>query len=147
MPKVYSVVEVRSRSWGLMVSGLTFFISLSLVLGILLPAERTRRKEAEDARERLTMHAHRLAQAREELQKQLIEERQGKEAITAMLRETQSEITSLRNQLMAQADQLKTIQEASAKSSQHSIEFFPKQKSGNVTLGRVVVGKKEADSP
>mgnify|MGYP001560375248 CR=1 FL=1 len=85
MPKVYSVVEVRSRSWGLVVAALTFFISLSLVLGILLPAEQTRRKDAEEARERLTMHAHRLAQAREELQKQLMEEKQNKEAILAML--------------------------------------------------------------
>ncbi|GEM_PF-4342080 len=146
MPKVYSVVEVRAKSWGLMAGALTFFISLSLILGILLPAERTRRKDAEEARERLTMHAHRLAQAREELQKQLVEERQNKEAIMAILRETQSEVASLRNQLMAQADQLRTVQEASAKSSQRSIEFFPKQKSGGVTLGKVVVGKNEADS-
>jgi septal ring factor EnvC (AmiA/AmiB activator) len=147
MPKVYSMVEVRSRSWGLVVAALTFFVSLSLVLGILLPAERTRRKDAEEARERLTMHAHRLAQAREELQKQLTEERQNKEAILAMLRETQSEAASLQNQLMAQADQLRGFQEASAKSSQRSIEFFPKQKSGGVTLGRVVVGENKADSP
>ncbi len=141
MPKIYSVVEVRSRSWGLMVGALTFFISLSLILGILLPAERTRRKEAEEARERLTIHAHRLAQARDELQKQLVEERQNKEAIMAMLRETQSEVASLQNQLMAQSEQLKTIQEASAKSSQRSIELFPKQKSEGVTLGKVVVGR------
>jgi septal ring factor EnvC (AmiA/AmiB activator) len=147
MPKVYSVIEVQSKSWGLMVGALTFFISLSLVLGILLPAERTRRKEAEEARERLTMHAHRLAQVREELQKQLTEERQNKESILAMLRETQTEVASLRGQLTAQADQLKTLHEASAKSSQRSIEIFPRQKSGGVTLGRVVVGKNEADSP
>lgn len=143
MPKVYSVIEVQSKSWGLMVGALTFFISLSLVLGILVPAERTRRKEAEEARERLTMHAHRLAQAREELQKQLTGERENKEAILSMLRETQTEVASLRGQLTAQADQLKTLQEASAKSSQRSIEIFQRQKPGSVTLGRVVVGKNE----
>lgn len=146
MPKVYSVVEVRAKSWGLMTGALTFFISLSLILGILLPAERTRRKDAEEARERLTAHAHRLVQVRNELQKQIAEERQNKEAIMAMLRETQSEVTSLQNQLMAQADQLGILQEASAKSSQRSIEFFPKQKSGGVTLGKVVIGRNEADS-
>ena len=146
MPKVYSVVEVRSKSWGLMVGALTFFVSLSLVLGILLPAEQTRRKEAEEARERLTLHAHRLARAREELQKQIREERQSKEAVLAILRETQNEVASLQRQLTAQADQIKAIQEASTKSSQQAIEIFPRQKSGSVTLGRVVIGKNEADS-
>ncbi|MBI1976634.1 MAG: hypothetical protein HYS56_03900 [Candidatus Omnitrophica bacterium] len=141
MPKIYSVVEIRSKSWALVTGALVFFISLSMALGVLLPIERAKRKEAEEARERLTTHAHRLAQAKVQLQKQLRDEKERKEAIVALLRQTQNDMALLKNQLAVQTDHLKIIQAASAKDSRQNIELFTKQKPGSVSLGKVVVGQ------
>ncbi len=141
MPKIYSVVEIRSKSWALVTGALVFFVSLSMALGVLLPIERAKRNEAEEARERLTTHAHRLAQAKVQLQKQLRDEKERKEAIVALLRQTQNDMALLKNQLAAQTDHLKIIQEASAKDSRQNIELFTRQKPGSVSLGKVVVGQ------
>lgn len=146
MPKVYSVVEVRSKTWAIMIGSLAFFVSLSLILCFLWPMELSKRREAEQARERLMIHAHRLAQAKVELQKQLQEERERKEAILSVLKQTQGEVGSLQNQLAAQADQMKTLLEASSKSSRQVIEMISKQKGGGVSLGKVVVGAEQGSS-
>ena len=140
MPKVYSVVEIRSKSWGMFLGTLTFFICLSMVLGILWPMERTKRKEAEEARERLTIHAHRLAQAKLELQNQLQEEKERKEAIQAILKQMQAQVETLQKDLIARENELRTIRSASADST-NAIEILPKQNANGVDLGRVVVGK------
>lgn len=142
MPQVHPVMEVRLRIWGMMVSALAFFISFSMVLGVLWPLEWTKRRAAEEAKERLMSHADRLTQAKISLKKQLREETERKEAILAILRETQTEVASLLRQVTAHQEQLETILQASAKPQGGIAEFFPAKGSGEVSLGKVVVGSK-----
>lgn len=141
MPKIYSVVEIHYRTWGMIVGALAFFISLSMVLGVLLPIERSKRREAEDTQERLTMHAHRLAQAKLELQNRLKEEIERRETIEVVLNQTQNEMTGLQNKLALQENELKTIRAASAQPANSIIEMLPQHKGNGVELGKVTVGR------
>lgn len=158
MPKVYSVIEVRPRTWGMIVAGITFFISTTMVLGILWPMERSKRRTAEDARQRLTVHAHRLAQIKQELQTSLAEERERNQAILTALDQTQRQVASQRAQLdsqSAQIDQLSTdlAQESQLRNYLESAVTGTQQKIAtassegkNIELGRIAVGPKDTHS-